>query len=178
MGRGGRPGAQAVRGRSHRHAVSGRRHRLRPCQDTVGERVWGQGAAGCATVWWGVVAEESAESAQEPAMSLQPAVMAPVPEETARVARAAFPKSTLAMRIRDELGAIFQDEMFAAVYPSCGQPALAPWRLALVTLMQFVESLPDRQAAEAVRSRIDWKYALGLDLCDPGFDFTVLSEFC
>ena len=110
-------------------------------------------------------------------MSLRPTALTPIPEETARVARAAFPKGTLFMRIRDDLGTIFQDEMFAAVYPSCGQPTLAPWRLALVTLMQFVENLPDRQAAEAVRSRIDWKYALGLDLCDPGFDFTVLSEF-
>jgi transposase len=58
-----------------------------------------------------------------------------------------------------------------------GQPALSPWRLALVTIMQFVEGLSDRQAAEAVRSRIDWKYALSLDLTDPGFDFSVLCEF-
>src|SRR5512143_2319469 len=110
-------------------------------------------------------------------MSLRPTAIAPVPEDTARIARAAFPKGTLLMRVRDELGTIFHDEMFAAVYPSCGQPACVPWRLALVTLMQFVETLSDRQAAEAVRSRIDWKYALGLDLTDPGFDFTVLSEF-
>jgi transposase len=110
-------------------------------------------------------------------MSLRPTAIAPVPEDTARIARAAFPKGTLLMRVRDELGTIFHDEMFAAVYPSCGQPACVPWRLALVTLMQFVETLSDRQAAEAVRSRIDWKYALGLELTDPGFDFTVLSEF-
>lgn len=110
-------------------------------------------------------------------MSLHPAEMAPVPAETARVARAAFPKSTLAMRIRDELGDIYRDEMFADLYPSVGQPALAPWRLALVTVLQFVENLSDRQAAAAVRGRIDWKYALGLELTDPGFDFSVLSEF-
>jgi transposase len=110
-------------------------------------------------------------------MSLRPTALTPIPEETARVARAAFPKGTLFMRIRDDLGTIFQDEMFAAVYPSCGQPTLAPWRLALVTLMQFVENLPDRQAAEAVRSRIDWKYALGLDLCDPVTEIRMLSEF-
>ncbi len=47
---------------------------------------------------------------------------------------------------------------------------------ALITIMQFVEGLTDRQAADAVRSRIDWKYALGLDLIDPGFNFTVLSD--
>lgn len=111
-------------------------------------------------------------------MSLHPAEMAPVPAETARVARAAFPKSTLAMRIRDELGDIYRDEMFADLYASAGRPALAPWRLALVTVLQFVETLSDRQAAEAVRSRIDWKDALGLELTDPGFDVSVLSEFC
>ncbi|MBO0778539.1 MAG: transposase, partial [Ktedonobacteraceae bacterium] len=64
------------------------------------------------------------------------------------------------MTMRDELGVIYQDEMFTHLFPKDGQPALAPWRLALVTIMQFVEGLPDRQAADAVRSRIDWKYAL------------------
>lgn len=110
-------------------------------------------------------------------MSLRPTPIAAVPEETARIARAAFPKGTLAMRLHDELGTIFDDAMFAALYPSFGQPALAPWRLALVTVLQFVENLSDRQAAEAARGRIDWKYALGLELTDPGFDFSVLSEF-
>lgn len=110
-------------------------------------------------------------------MSLRPTPITAVPEETARIARAAFPKGTLAMRLHDELGTVFDDAMFAALYPSFGQPALAPWRLALVTVLQFVENLSDRQAAEAVRGRIDWKYALGLELTDPGFDFSVLSEF-
>ena len=58
-----------------------------------------------------------------------------------------------------------------------GQPAETPWRLALVTVLQYAEGLADRQAAEAVRGRIDWKYALGLELTDPGFDFSVLCEF-
>lgn len=110
-------------------------------------------------------------------MSLKPMVIPPVPEETARVARAAFPKGTLVLRLRDELGSVYQDERFAALYPDRGQPAVAPWRLALVSVLQFVEGLSDRQAAEAVRGRIDWKYALGLELTDPGFDFSVLSEF-
>src|SRR5215204_4772329 len=66
---------------------------------------------------------------------------------------------------------------FSELFPTRGQPALAPWRLALVTVMQFAENLPDRRAADAVRARIDWKYALGLELTDPGFDFSVLSEF-
>jgi transposase len=79
--------------------------------------------------------------------------------------------------MRDALGTIFTDTDFAALYPDRGRPVEAPWRLALVTIMQFAEGLSDRQAAEAVRARIDWKYALGLDLTDPGFDFSVLSAF-
>ena len=75
------------------------------------------------------------------------------------------------------LPTLFQDEMFAALFPKEGQPALAPWRLALITIMQFVEGLSDRQAAHAVRAYLDWKYALGLALEDRGFDFSVLSEF-
>src|SRR5499425_3056852 len=71
----------------------------------------------------------------------------------------------------------FQDDTFADLYAHDGQPGVAPWRLALVTVMQFRETLADRQAAEAVRARIDWKYLLGLELMDPGFDFSVLSEF-
>src|SRR5918911_2116798 len=89
---------------------------------------------------------------------------------------AAFPKGSLAIRIRDELGVIYHDEQFAPLFPTRGQPALAPWRLMLVTLLQFAEDLTDRQAADAVRGRIDWKYALSLPLDDPGFGFSVLSE--
>ena len=110
-------------------------------------------------------------------MSLHPHVIAPVPEETARVARAAFPKGHPYLTFRDALGTIFQDEDFTALFPTGGQPGLPPWRLALVTIMQFRENLADRQAAEAVRARIDWKYLLSLELTDPGFDFSVLSEF-
>jgi len=110
-------------------------------------------------------------------VSLKPQPIGPVPEQTARVARAAFPKGNAFMRMRDELGVLWEDEDFSELFPTRGQPALAPWRLALVTVMQFAENLPDRRAADAVRARIDWKYALGLELTDPGFDFSVLSEF-
>jgi transposase len=110
-------------------------------------------------------------------MSLHPHVIAPVPEDTARVARAAFPKGHPYLTFRDALGTVFQDDDFAALFPLNGQPGLPPWRLALVTLMQFRENLADRQAAAAVRARIDWKYLLSLELTDPGFDFSVLSEF-
>ncbi len=110
-------------------------------------------------------------------MSLRPQPGSQVPEETARVARAAFPKGNPYLTLRDELETIYADSLFAALFPKRGQPAEAPGRLALVTVLQFAEGLADRQAAEAVRSRIDWKYLLGLDLGDPGFDFSVLSEF-
>jgi transposase len=110
-------------------------------------------------------------------VSLQPDRVSPVPELTARVAHAAFPKGNPYLRLRDQLGTVFCDADFADLYPRRGQPALAPWRLALVTVMQYAEELSDRRAAEAVRGRIDWKYALGLDLDDPGFNFSVLSEF-
>jgi transposase len=110
-------------------------------------------------------------------MSLPRDGLQPIPEETVRVARAAFPDGNVYLRLRDELGTLFDDALFSAVYASEGQPALHPWRLALVSVMQFMENLSDRQAAQAVRARIDWKYALGLELTDEGFDFSALSEF-
>lgn len=110
-------------------------------------------------------------------MSLQPRPIPSVPAETARVARAAFPKGNRYLEMRDVLGTIYTDEVFADLYPIKGQPAQAPWRLALVTVLQFAEGLSDRQAVEAVAGRIDWKYALSLELTDAGFDASVLSEF-
>jgi len=110
-------------------------------------------------------------------MSLHPEPIGKTPVETARVARAAFSKGAVVTRLRGEFSALFKDEDFRALYPARGQPGLAPWRLALVTVFQFLEHLSDRQAADAVRARIDWKYALGLELTDPGFHFSVLTEF-
>ena len=100
-----------------------------------------------------------------------------IPAMTAEVARAAFPKGNAVMKLRDELGPLFEDVDFAALYPPIGQPAESPARLALVTLLQFMENLTDREAADAVRSRIDWKYLLGLELTEAGFHYSVLSEF-
>jgi transposase len=110
-------------------------------------------------------------------MCLHPELIPPVPEVTARVAKAAFPKGNKYMRLRDELGAFYQDEEFAQLYPNQGQSAIAPWRLVMILIMQFLENLSDRQTADAVRGRIDWKYALSLELEDDGFNFSVLSEF-
>ena len=100
-----------------------------------------------------------------------------IPEETKRVAQAAFPKGNHYMKLRDELGTIYQDEQFNHLFKWRGTPAESPGFLAQVSIMQFAEGLTDRQAAEAVRSRIDWKYALGLKLTYTGFAHSVLSEF-
>jgi transposase len=100
-----------------------------------------------------------------------------IPEETAELARAIFPEGNLVMNLYDELGIIFEDEDFADLYPLDGQPALSPVRLALASILQFREGLTDRQAADAVKTKIDWKYLLCLELQDQGFHHTVLSEF-
>ncbi|MCI0564725.1 MAG: transposase, partial [Nitrososphaera sp.] len=110
-------------------------------------------------------------------MSLKAQAIPAIPEMTAKVAKRAFRKGNVYMQMRDLLGTLFTDDQFVDLYPADGQPAYAPWRLALVSVMQFAENLTDRQAADAVRSRIDWKYALSLELTDEGFDFSVLSEF-
>jgi transposase len=110
-------------------------------------------------------------------MSLKPVDLTPIPEETARIAKAAFSKGNIYLKLRDELGALYQDEIFSDLFPERGCPAMSPGRLAMITIFQFAEGLSDRAAADAVRSRIDWKYALGLELADPGFDATVLVEF-
>lgn len=108
---------------------------------------------------------------------LKPNKTSVVPEETSRIAKAAFPKGNLYLRIRDEFGTLYQDEDFAELFPERGQPSLSPWRLAAVTVVQFLENLSDRGAADAVRARIDLEYLLGLELADPGFDYSTLSEF-
>ena len=110
-------------------------------------------------------------------MSLKPQPDSLVPADTQRVAKAVFKKGNPYVTLHDELGPIFEDTDFTELFSKVGQSAIPPWRLALVTIMQFRENLSDRQAAEAVRSRIDWKYLLRLELTDTGFDHSVLSEF-
>jgi transposase len=110
-------------------------------------------------------------------MSYQAEIMGDIPKETQQVAQAVCPQGNIYMRMRDELGAIFEQAEFDKLYARVGQPGLSAWRMTLITIMQFSEGLSDRQTAEAVRLRIDWKYALGLSLTDGGFDASVLSEF-
>src|SRR6516165_6285870 len=97
-------------------------------------------------------------------MSLRPQPLLVIPDETERVAHAAFPKGALCLRIADELADLYRDDQFAALFPTRGQPAASPARLAWVCVLQYLEGLSDRQAADAVRGRIDGKYALGLEL--------------
>src|SRR6266540_3971725 len=86
------------------------------------------------------------------------------------------------MRVRDALGVLFRDEDFLSgelkgMYSPLGQPGLSPALLLVVTILQFMHNLSDREAAQAVADRISWKYMLGLALDDVGFDASVLSEF-
>jgi transposase len=110
-------------------------------------------------------------------MSMQPRPWPDVPELTARMARASSPKGNLAMRIREELGEVYADARFAAAFGVRGRPGISPGQLMMASVLQFSGNLTGRQAAEAVRDRMTWKYALGLELEDPGFDASVLSEF-
>jgi transposase len=100
-----------------------------------------------------------------------------IPRATARVALAALGSRSSLVVLRDAPGTVFEDRQFATLFPDRGQPAEAPWRLALVTVLQFAEALSDRAAADAMRSRLDWRYLLGLELDDPGFDHSVLPRF-
>src|ERR671922_601039 len=111
-------------------------------------------------------------------MVLRPQSLPPVPEATIAAVQAAFPKGNLYVDLRAEFGTLYDDHLFADLYPPSGRPVeVAPWRLALVVVMRYIEGLTDRQAAEAVRRCMDWKYALSLELTDPGFDFTLLHDF-
>jgi len=110
-------------------------------------------------------------------MSLQAHPLDPIPELTSRIAHASFPKGTLAMQLREALGPIYEDADFADLFPKRGRAAEAPWRLALVTVLQALENLSDRQEASMVRARLDWKYSLSLPLDDEGFDASILVDF-
>jgi transposase len=110
-------------------------------------------------------------------MSLHARPLDPIPAQTARMAHASFPKGTIAMLLRDALEGVYSDEAFRALYPQQGREALAPWRLAIITVLQTVEGLSDVQAAEMVRGRLDWKYALSLELDDAGCDQSIFTDF-
>jgi transposase len=111
-------------------------------------------------------------------MTLRPHPLLPIPEATMAAVQAAFPKGNLYVDLRAEFGTLYEDQFFVDLYPPSGRPVeVAPWRMALVVVMQYIEGLTDRQAADAVRRCIDWKYVLSLELTDPGFDFTLLHDF-
>jgi transposase len=110
-------------------------------------------------------------------MSLRPEPLPAIPDATVAAVRAAFPTCNLSVDLRAEFGTLYTDQLFTDLSPPEGRPvAVAPWRLALVLVMQYIEGLTDRQAAAAVRRCMDWTYALSLDLHDPGFDCTLLHD--
>ncbi len=110
-------------------------------------------------------------------MVLHPHSIKPIPPLTKEIAHKAFPKGNLYMTLRDKLGTFYDDNDFAELYSSEGQPALHPGRLALICVLQYMANLSDRGTVEAIAARIDWKYALGMDLTEPGFDSSVLTLF-
>src|SRR5512144_387219 len=112
-------------------------------------------------------------------MSVQPRSWPEPTPEVAAAVRAAYRRREppLPVTVRDRLGEVFPDAESAPAFGVRGRPGWSPGRLALVTVLQMAENLTDRQAADAVRDKISWKYALGLDLDDEGFDASVLSEF-
>jgi transposase len=110
-------------------------------------------------------------------MSMNPSGLEPIPDETRALMQRLSPKGTMVSQLRDALGPIYSDEQFAHLFPKRGRAAEAPWRLALVTVLQAIEGPTSRQAAEYVRTRIDWLYALALPLDDPGFDYSILADF-
>src|SRR6266699_2627396 len=110
-------------------------------------------------------------------MSMKPSGLEPIPEETRALMQRLSPKGTMDSQLRDSLGPIYSDEGFVHLFPTRGRAAEARWRLALVTVLQAIEGPTSRQAAEYVRTRIDWLYALALPLDDPGFDYSILADF-
>ncbi len=76
-------------------------------------------------------------------MSLKPQPIPEIPAEAIRVVCAVYPKGNIYIHLRDMLGTIYQDDLLADLYPERGLPAYAPWRLALVTVFQFMENLTE-----------------------------------
>ncbi|WP_329283599.1 transposase [Streptomyces sp. NBC_01451] len=101
---------------------------------------------------------------------MRPVGLPEIPKQTVVVARAAFAKGSLPIRVRDRLAEVFVDEPFTEASGVWGAPGLLPGVLSLVTVLQFAEDLTDRQAAAMAVRAIDWKYALGAELTDTGFD--------
>lgn len=100
-----------------------------------------------------------------------------VPAKTAELAQKVFKRGNIYVQMRDDLGVIFENEMFRSLFSHVGRPAEAPGNLALILVMQYMEKLSDRQAAEQVGARIDWKYILGLKLEDEGIRYQILTDF-
>ncbi len=100
-----------------------------------------------------------------------------VPADTRRAAAAAFGRANLYLIIGDRQSELFLDVEPEYLSPSGDFPAILDPLLTLVTLFQFAEDLPDRQAVESVRVRTDWKYALHLPMLYPDLRPAALCHF-
>jgi transposase len=110
-------------------------------------------------------------------MTLHPRDPHAIPDDIAAVGAAILAPTNPYRLLGEQLADLFVDIDFAPLYTNHGRAAVSPALLALVTIFQFLEHAPDRQAADAVRVRLDWKYALHLPVADLGFDFSCLSYF-
>jgi transposase len=110
-------------------------------------------------------------------MPIQSAPFPPIPRDTARAAQAAFGKGNIYVMIGDQIEPLLAEADLTDLAAAMDKPTATLGMLALVTAFQSAENLPDRRAAEAVRTRTDWKYALHLPLEGPGFDPLMLCEF-
>src|SRR5260370_22532479 len=142
---------------------------------TSGQRRYDKGREGCCPKKETGHFPEPHAKARWP-MSMKPSGLEPIPEETRALMQRLSPQGTMVSQLRDALGPIYSDESFVHLFPTRGRAAEAPWRLALVTVLQAIEVLTDRQAAEHLPTRIDWSYALALPLSDPRFDYSILTD--
>jgi transposase len=74
-------------------------------------------------------------------MTLHPKDHWEIPKQTVQIAQASFPRGNVYMTMHNELGNIHADRDFEDLFPArCGQSAISPAKLALITIMQFAEA--------------------------------------
>ena len=110
-------------------------------------------------------------------MTLRERDVGAMPEDIGELGRRVLGEGDPYRVIGERLADIVGDEQFAELYEPRGRAAISPSLLALVPIFQFLEDLPDREAARQVAVRLDWKYALRLPLGYAGFDFSCLCYF-
>lgn len=110
-------------------------------------------------------------------MSLQDNWSTEIPEDTKSCGEQLLPADNPYRLVGEHVTEILSLADFRALYSQIGRGALCPIILALVTVFQFLERIPDRAAAQWAVLRLDWKYALHVPLLWPGFHFSSLSKY-